>query len=120
MGTNYYATVTETDELVHLGKRSAGWVFLFRTSDHFRTTSELIGWLETTPVTIHDEYGETKNIVEWIRMALGWGQPDGNRPEGAHRNIGCPCPRDHRSPWPRIEASYYSDGPHEWTTLEFS
>lgn len=86
MGTNYYFVTndqddTDTDDLLHLGKRSAGWRFLFRAHQDPKIGSvrELTGFLENTPGRIIDEYHGPEDTVEWLRMAVEWGRDDGHR-----------------------------------------
>ena len=97
MGTNYYATDTD-GHVYHLGKRSAGWAFTFRafyflTEDGVgtvRTIRDLVGFFETNPVTITDEYGTDTNPVEFMQMARGW-NPDGHQ---ALSDGSCRCGHD--------------------------
>lgn len=49
MGTNYYAVRKEPclyDREIHLGKSSAGWLFLFHETDEIHTFPQFVKWLE--------------------------------------------------------------------------
>lgn len=70
MGCNYYAIMpgcgkacehcAEARE-IHLGKSSAGWVFLFRAQENWSDTAALDEWLGILDKSesIRDEYGAT-------------------------------------------------------------
>ena len=63
--------------LVHVGKRSGGWVFAWDHNDwkHFgKSREELFSFIRSGRVV--DEYGEEMDPEEFIKMALEW-CPDG-------------------------------------------
>jgi hypothetical protein len=75
-----------TDGLkIHVGKRSSGWKFLWNFQDgkFYNSKKELLTFIRSGRVI--DEYGELQDTEEFIKMALEWGQPDGNH------NIMFPC-----------------------------
>ena len=63
---------------IHLGKRSSGWKFCwnFHDNEYFSNKSELLEFIRSGRVV--NEYGELQDTEEFIKMALEWGQPDGN------------------------------------------
>jgi hypothetical protein len=68
-----------TDGLkIHVGKRSSGWKFLWNFQDgkFYSSKKELLTFIRSGRVV--DEYGELQDTEEFIKMALEWGQPDGN------------------------------------------
>ena len=129
MGTNFYAH-TETGEVHHLGKRSAGWRFLFRAHpDQFDSLATLTGWLENTPADIRSEYGDKLNPIEFLTMARTWCRPEqaaayGN-PDGHRHGDTCWCGLDYTIHGPRDLPSM-SSGWHvdeasdtDWCEREF-
>jgi hypothetical protein len=78
MGTNFYVYIKspcptcqhiDDDNRIHLGKRSAGWVFLFRTQMYALPgvkglTDFLVGKI------VYDEYGDQMSGAEFLAMAL--------------------------------------------------
>lgn len=62
---------------VHLGKRSSGWKFCwnFHNGKYYNTKNELLNFIREGRVV--DEYGNSIEVEEFIKMALDWGQPDG-------------------------------------------
>ena len=49
MGTNYYAVKKKPslyNRTIHIGKSSAGWLFLFHDNDEFHTYPQFKKWLE--------------------------------------------------------------------------
>jgi hypothetical protein len=77
-----YQYMTPWDEFVeglsvHLGKRSSGWKFCwnFHNNEHYSNKKELLKFIRTGRVV--DEYGMEIEPEEFIKMALEWGQPDG-------------------------------------------
>ena len=98
MGTNYYRIANDEElkrrrgELkevsedidedgllfgIHLGKRSAGWLFLWNFHNHkyYSNKEELFKYIRRG--TIVDEYCRSIDTEEFIKMALEWCQPDG-------------------------------------------
>ncbi len=106
MSTNYYARMQicekcrRYDEL-HIGKRSAGWVFSFEAhKDHDMTTYEsAMRWLKYE--RIFDEYGEEVSYDAFREMV---------EKTGLER-------RNHAVEYP--EGNYVSDG-FSFSTEEFS
>jgi hypothetical protein len=76
MGTNYYAIIKECDsckrnsELLHIGKSSAGWQFLFRLYED----KGLISWKAWKKFLankkIEDEYGHPISYDEFVDTVL--------------------------------------------------
>ena len=62
---------------IHLGKRSAGWKFLWNWNDskYYKNKEELFEFIRSGRVV--DEYGKLMDQEEFIQMALSWGQEDG-------------------------------------------
>ena len=62
---------------IHLGKRSGGWKFTwnFHDNKYYSNKEELLSFIRCGRVV--DEYGEEKDIEEFIEMTLNWCQPDG-------------------------------------------
>ena len=65
MGTNYYAVRKEPcvyDRSIHLGKSSAGWLFLFEEHEEIHTFPQFVKWLEDNVDTgewvLFDEYNK--------------------------------------------------------------
>lgn len=65
MGTNYYAVKkkpTLYNREIHLGKSSAGWLFLFRDNKEFHTYPQFKEWLknnvDTGEYVLFNEYNE--------------------------------------------------------------
>ena len=63
MGTNYYARIdackhcNRSDENIHLGKLSSGWVFLFRTQkQYYNNFNDFKIFIYRGDVRIFDEY----------------------------------------------------------------
>lgn len=83
MGTNYYAVRTRPTmcEPIHIGKSSAGWMFLFREQHEmwndppviWHSFTELNNWLKEYVVekklyAILNEYDEEISYEEFIKM----------------------------------------------------
>jgi hypothetical protein len=75
MGTNYYAFGSHSGEQeegsgLHIGKKSAGWRFLFRAHpDLYLTSLEAWMWiLSSTGVEIADEYGSEISVNELVSI----------------------------------------------------
>lgn len=63
MGTNYYAVKKEPclyNREIHLGKSSAGWLFVFNEQDDIHTFPQFVKWLknnvDTGEYVLFDEY----------------------------------------------------------------
>ena len=63
MGTNYYIrkgicpTCNRSKEKVHIGKKSSGWRFLFKTSAEHPTVDAMFGYIGKNKNSIYTEYG---------------------------------------------------------------
>ena len=70
---------------IHLGKRSAGWKFLWNWNDskHYKNKEELFEFIRSGRVV--DEYGELMDQEEFIQMAIQWGQENGWDIETYHK-----------------------------------
>lgn len=71
MGTNYYAHTADHADGVHVGKKSAGWDFLFHAIPEQGLTT-VAAWRELLAETgahITDEYGQSVAIEEFFEMA---------------------------------------------------
>ena len=62
---------------IHLGKRSGGWKFCwnFHKNKHYSNKEGLLNFIRSGRVV--DEYGEEKEVEEFIKMALEWCEPNG-------------------------------------------
>jgi len=99
MGTNYYVTVADRNEELHIGKSSMGWVFSLRIHpDHNITT--LYDWMPImldNQNTIRDEYGQHITADEMLRTitvrsrneSVNWSDADWsmNRAEPGPNNL---------------------------------
>lgn len=63
MGTNYYAVKSKPslyNRVIHIGKSSIGWLFLFKDNDEFHTYPQFKEWLkknvDTGEYVLFDEY----------------------------------------------------------------
>lgn len=65
MGTNFYVRKGETS--VHIGKRSAGWKFLFAPHPELydRTKASINRYLKLNKENFYDEYGEKVDLEEF-------------------------------------------------------
>lgn len=75
MGTNYYAVKKKPclyNREIHLGKSSAGWLFLFRDNEEFHTYPQFKKWLENNVDTgeylLFNEYNEEVSKEELINI----------------------------------------------------
>lgn len=60
MGINYYAVKKKPclyNRVIHIGKASAGWLFLFRDNEEFHTFLQFKKWLNNGEYVLFDEYG---------------------------------------------------------------
>lgn len=117
MSTNFYATPVATGEVIHLGKSSGGWKFLFHKTELFSSVAELVRWLETTPSVIADEYGQEIDPVEFMSVAIhnrnpGWTRSHSDETSGCFERAG--SSRVWHDP-----GAYKDAAGHEWTTGEF-
>ena len=100
-GVNVWERFTD-NILIHLGKRSSGWKFLWNFHDnrYYTNKEELFGFIRSGRVI--NEYGEEIPVEEFIQMALDWGQPDGYDTQTYYEKN----PKD-RSSW--MEWTKYAD-----------
>ena len=75
MGTNYYAVRKRpsVESPIHIGKSSAGWLFLFHANKLWSNYDEVKEWLKQHTVNnkeyvILDEYDEEVPFEEFINM----------------------------------------------------
>ena len=72
MGTNYYAHTSASDtEGLHIGKKSAGWDFLFHAIPEKGLTT-VAAWrklLAKAGAYVTDEYGQRLSVGEFFEMA---------------------------------------------------
>lgn len=92
---------TRLGNVIHLGKRSCGWKFLWNSNviqycDGYvdpgtkeyvpvykfdtvypLTHQGITGFVMREDVIVYDEYGEIQDKQEFLDMAFEWGQPDG-------------------------------------------
>ena len=68
-----------SDLSIHLGKRSAGWLFCwnFHKDQYYNNKATLLQFIRAGRVV--NEYGCEEDPEEFIKMALDWGKPDGLR-----------------------------------------
>lgn len=70
MGTNYYA-VAPSKVMIHLGKQSAGWPFLFRAHEGWSDEEAWKEWVATaSSYRLEDEYGREITLAELIQIAI--------------------------------------------------
>lgn len=72
MGCNYYVKINECKccgryELIHLGKASAGWKFIFayNNGEYYKSFAEMLEWLKDK--VIENEYGDVEPLEEFKR-----------------------------------------------------
>ena len=73
MGTNYYAKVPITDtitETLHIGKKSAGWKFIFMTHPlrNIASRTDLLRFLVTCDIPIIDEYDRPVSFDDFMKV----------------------------------------------------
>lgn len=78
MGTNYYAhkvdpTPRESERVVHIGKSSSGWLFLFHDCEFFHTYPQVRRWLREhislkKEYVLMNEYGEIVDVEVFIML----------------------------------------------------
>jgi hypothetical protein len=68
MGTNYALTFPGASEPVHLGKMSAGWVFLFRARPEWTPEKAFINWVMLAEMgEIVDEYSRAVDLGQLLQ-----------------------------------------------------
>ena len=107
---------TRKGNVIHLGKRSAGWRFLWnpnvikywdgyldpKTKEYVSvngydyvyplTKQGITNFCNREDVIITDEYGEQQDPKEFLEMAFSWGEPDGytgKTYEESHKEDSC-------------------------------
>ena len=79
MGTNFYIAIPETNELIHIGKSSAGWCFALHVIPE-RGINNLDDWLELFKKgRIRNEYNEvvsSQKMTEIITSRAFYGDTD--------------------------------------------
>ena len=68
MGTCYYAVKKKPslyNRTIHIGKSSAGWLFLFRDNEEFHTYPQFKKWLENEDFEIGRE-----SVLSFLEMDL--------------------------------------------------
>jgi hypothetical protein len=102
------------DMLVHIGKRSSGWKFLwnFNKKAYYGDREELFQFLRRGRVV--NEYYEEIDVEEFITMALEWGQPDGYDLNAYYKKH----PRQYHYDY--IEKESYIDGLRVSPSTDFS
>lgn len=77
MGTNFYAvkntpTTFESEWRIHIGKSSAGWLFLFKDCDYFHTYPQVVKWLDDNVrggnYVLMNEYDEVVPVDDFIEL----------------------------------------------------
>jgi hypothetical protein len=88
MGTNFYVHVPGEREPWHLGKRSAGWPFLFHAESYWRESMALRLWLARAfSGVVKDEYGRRMELADLYMQILDT-MNDTNLHPGAYVNAG--------------------------------
>lgn len=157
MGTNFYAVIPvksrdkerakklidenkleEAIELlqsmtteIHLGKRSAGWKFLFNTNlgNYYNLTKDGINkFFKETNAIIKDEYGHTCTVEEFWNDEIGTSLEKGYDLESYYENnpaelrewcYSRTVPEELKKYNPNIYGEFYSDGLRFTTCTEF-
>lgn len=71
MGTNYYVQIPGAGAPIHLGKQSAGWVFLFRAQPQWRPHQAFCSWVTLAEMgDITDEYGRPVELGKLIQDVI--------------------------------------------------
>ena len=74
MGTNYFIrkdicpTCNRSKEKVHIGKKSSGWRFLFRTSIEHFTPEKMLEYVELNKHSIYAEYNRKISYDEFMKI----------------------------------------------------
>lgn len=98
---------------IHLGKRSAGWKFLwnFHKDEYYHDLESLRSFISSGRIV--NEYGDELGVEEFMQMALEWGQEDGWDQESYYKEN-----PESRSIWSRPER--YVDGLRISDSTDFS
>ena len=74
MGTNYYAIRKKPclyGRVIHIGKSSCGWMFLFQDCDEFHTYPQFKKWLDRevpNEYVLFDEYNQEVSKEELLEL----------------------------------------------------
>lgn len=72
MSTNYYYTWQNNgvSTKIHIGKRTAGWVFLFRAypDQELKSFAQWLHFMALNDGTIFDEYGSVVDFVDFCKI----------------------------------------------------
>jgi len=100
---------------VHLGKRSAGWKFLWNwnSGKYYKTREQLLAYIRKGRIV--DEYGQLLDTEEFIEMALNWNLSDGWDADAYLKEH-----PEHRSPWYSEKSEEYIDELRVSTSTDFS
>ncbi len=81
MGTNYYYESCKRSESLHIGKSSAGWVFIFQAHDEpeIMSVSDYLVHFENNPGKIVNEYQQELTVEEFKQLVQSL-QSQPNRP----------------------------------------
>jgi hypothetical protein len=92
------------DVKIHLGKRSAGWKFIwnFNNKRLYKNKEELFNFIRSGRIV--DEYGTEIDVEEFIEMALDWYKKDGLDANSYRRK------HPHQYYYDYEEKEYYIDG----------
>ncbi len=78
MSTNYYAVKKEPslyNTVIHIGKASIGWLFLFQDNKEFHTYPQFLKWLknnvDTGKYVLFNEYNEKVEKEDLIKIIQG-------------------------------------------------
>ena len=87
MGTNYYAVRKKPclyGRVIHIGKCSCGWLFLFQDCDEFHTYNQFKNWLENEVPkewVLFDEYNNRIKKSELLSLIEFHQKKDCNNPD---------------------------------------
>ena len=141
MGTNFYLLVknksiaekigefelTDTPDwgyLIHIGKRSGGWLPLFQSHKGIKSVKDIEAWCQLPEVTILDEYDTGLTWEQLKEELIYWnGGVDGVVPRKYHEPIDPSLPYvDHDMPnWTPVSHFDYGNGKyasHYWKDSE--
>ena len=128
MGTNFYFLtknksiaekigdfeLTDTPDwgyLIHIGKRSLGWLPLFQSHKGIKSVKDIEAWCQLPEVTILDEYDEEFTWEQLKEELIYWnGGVAGAVPRKYHKPIDSPYV-DHDMPnWTPVSHFDYGNG----------
>lgn len=89
MGTNYSVEIGALDP-VHLGKKSAGWSFLFRGQKQWEQGHAFSNWIMlATMGPITDEYGRTVELIDLLEIIIRARDARKHEDSGVHVYTNC-------------------------------